>query len=98
MRTASVTQVKNGLSALLDEVKAGETVTITERGVPIARIEPMPQAADPDGRLARLERDGLVRRGTGTLPAEFFTMPIPEVTGDGPTASELIIEERRSGW
>lgn len=98
MRTATVTEVKNGLSAFLDQVKAGETITITERGVPIARLEPLQDLDDADGRLARLERAGIARRGTRTLPPDFFTMPIPEGTGEGPTLSELIIEERRTGW
>lgn len=98
MRTATVTEAKNGLSALLALVKEGETVTITERGVPIARLEPMSDLDDPDGRIARLERAGIITRGTGTLPEEFFTMPIPQLSGDGPTGSELVIEERRSGW
>ncbi len=98
MRSATVTEAKNGLSALLALVKEGETVTITERGIPIARLEPMQDLDDPDGRIARLERAGILRRGTGTLPDEFFTMPLPEVSGEGPWGSESIIKERRSGW
>src|SRR5215203_6492005 len=98
MRSASVTEAKNGLSALLALVKEGETVTITERGVPIARIEPMRELVDPDGRIARLERAGVLHRGSGTLPPEFFSMPLPQTGGAGPTLSELVIEERRSGW
>lgn len=39
MRSASMSEAKNGLSALLDEVRRGETVLITRRGKPVARIE-----------------------------------------------------------
>ncbi len=97
MRSATVTEAKNSLSALLALVKGGESVTITERGIPIARLEPMAGVEDADGRIARLERAGILRRGTGTLDPEFFSMPLPEAAGDGPTGSEMIIDERRSG-
>ena len=40
MKSASVSEAKNGLSALLDEVRRGETVLITHHGRPVARIEP----------------------------------------------------------
>ena len=39
MKKASVSEAKNGLSALLDEVRQGETVLITHHGKPVARIE-----------------------------------------------------------
>ena len=41
MKTATITEAKNGLSALIDRVRAGESVLILDRGVPIARIEPI---------------------------------------------------------
>jgi len=36
MKTVSVSDAKNGLSALLREVRGGATIVITDRGVPIA--------------------------------------------------------------
>ena len=59
----TVTEAKNRLSSLLDRVKAGERIIITDRGVPVARLEPIAAAADPTGRLGRLERAGILRRG-----------------------------------
>ena len=41
MVTASISEAKAKLSALLERVKAGETVTITDRGVPVAQIVPL---------------------------------------------------------
>ena len=32
METATITQVKNGLSAYIDRVKAGESILVTDRG------------------------------------------------------------------
>ena len=47
MKTATVTEAKNGLSALLDQVKAGESFIITDRGRPIAVVEPFTAPVDP---------------------------------------------------
>jgi prevent-host-death family protein len=97
MKTATVTEAKNGLSALLDQVKAGESFLITDRGRPIARVVPIVELEDPDGRLERLERAGILRRGTEALTDDFFTGPIPQPTRPI-EASQYIIEERESGW
>jgi prevent-host-death family protein len=40
MSSYSVAEAKNNLPKLLDRMLAGEAVTITRRGVPIARLEP----------------------------------------------------------
>ena len=96
METATITQVKNGLSAFIDRVKAGESILVTDRGVPVAVLEPVTDQVGVDDRLARLERAGLVRRGTGKPPIELLRTPGPEVRG-GTSAVDAVIEERRSG-
>ena len=40
MRTAGVREARQNLSALLDEVKKGREVVITERGRPVAKLVP----------------------------------------------------------
>lgn len=40
MRTAGVREARQNLSALLDEVKKGREVIITERGRPVAKLVP----------------------------------------------------------
>ena len=52
MKTATVTESKNGLSELLRAVKAGKGVLIFDRDVPVARLEPV--AADTLGDDVRL--------------------------------------------
>jgi len=98
MKRATVTEAKNGLSALLDQVKAGETILITDRGVPVAQIVPATRTIsdEDEGRLARLERAGLLRRGTGDF-REFLARPLVK-TLDGSSVVELLLEERESGW
>ena len=95
MKTATITEAKNRLSALIDRVRHGETVVITDRGRPVARLESVvtDPVADPAGRLARLERRGLLRRA-GAPPAK-----TPRAFARGSRASrtlDLLLEERRS--
>ena len=47
MRSASVAEAKARLSELLDAVEAGETVSITRRGKPVARLVVEPITRKP---------------------------------------------------
>ena len=96
MRTTSITVAKNGLSALIDQVRAGETIVLTDRGVPVARIEPITRLGDVSGRLQRLARAGLVRAGREAPPVALLRTPGPTLRpgGDGVAA---VLEERREG-
>jgi prevent-host-death family protein len=93
----SVTEAKNRLSALLDRVRAGETVVICDRGVPVARLEPVGGLADDgDGRRRRLERAGVVRPAPGVAPPEIAAEP-PPAPRRGASAVTALLDERRSG-
>ena len=61
MRTAGVREARQNLSALLDEVKKGREVVITEHGRPVAKLVP------PDRPR---------RRGLPNLAAFRRTMPV----------------------
>ena len=74
MRKTSVSQLQATLRACLAWVKAGEEVVVTERGTPIAKIVPL---AGLPASLAALEQAGLVRRGSGRVPDEVWTLPRP---------------------
>jgi prevent-host-death family protein len=96
MRTTTITQAKNGLSALLDLVRAGESVVITDRGRPVARLEPVTSADDHPGRLLRLERAGIVRIGRSAPPVESLRRPGPRLA-KGVSAVDALLQERRDG-
>jgi antitoxin (DNA-binding transcriptional repressor) of toxin-antitoxin stability system len=97
MKKASITEAKNGLSALIDGLKGGGPVLIMDRGRPVARLEPVTGGVDDDGRLARLIRDGVVRPSrNASLPKKLFTDPPPRVKG-GESIVDIVIEERREG-
>ena len=95
MTTASISETKAKLSALLDRVKAGESVTITDRGVPVAQIVPLTESSevDWDARMQRLARAGLVRLPKEKLDVEkFLAMPKARASA---SVVEALLEERR---
>jgi prevent-host-death family protein len=69
MKTASVTELKANLSRYLRMVQRGSEVQVLDRGVPIARLVGLDTASGvtEKGRLDRLERAGILRRGTSDL-------------------------------
>jgi prevent-host-death family protein len=54
MKEAGIREARQNLSALIDEVRKGHEVTITDRGKPVARlVPPRPAEAKPfQGRVA----------------------------------------------
>lgn len=99
MKTASITEAKNNLSALIDGLKGGSPVLIMDRGRPVARLEPVGGLSQGDGRerLAQLIRDGLVRPRRCEPDPRLFTEPLPRLP-DGVSIVDLVIQERREGW
>ena len=72
--TVGVRELKNQLSNYLDRVKAGEEITVTEHGRPIARLTPT--APEVDRRAALIEA-GIVRPASATrrrLPSRRVTL------------------------
>jgi len=75
MKMARISELRDRLSRYLDHVRAGGRVVILDRNRPVAEIIPVgasgpgPNAAN-EGRLATLQREGLLRRGTGRIPPE----------------------------
>ena len=92
MRSATITEVKNQLSSIIDRVKAGESVVVTDRGQPVATIEPVRTDADEEARLIRLERSGIIRPASKPPPSLQGALPVARSS-----AVDALIEERRSG-
>ena len=99
MKKAGIAELKNNLSRYLDQVKNGESILVMDRNHPVAQITPLHKAAggavERDGRLSRLERKGLIRRGSGG-PARWVTKRrLVKVPG---SVLQDVLDERRSGW
>ena len=96
MKTATITEIKNGLSAIIDQVRAGESVLITDRGLVVARLEPVTSGPGQVGRLRRLERAGVIRVSEAPPPLDLLRQPAPALPA-GISAARILIEERSSG-
>jgi len=68
MREVGAFEAKTHLSELIAAVEAGEVVTITRRGRPVARL--MPVSANSAERIAAVERIRRLRAGLGGLGRE----------------------------
>ena len=94
MEKATISQLKNHLSAYLKKVRAGDSILILDRDRPIARIERVAPEDRPADRLARLERSGLLQRSTRTLSLEALRAPVPRPER---SVVEALTDERREG-
>ena len=92
MISAGIKDVKNNLSRLLAQVKAGEEILITERGRPVARIV----KENHGDKSIRAALGPLVQKGLITLPSKGILKDrISAVRVPGKPVSEMVIEGRR---
>lgn len=93
MKKASISELKNQLSAYLQQVRAGETVLVLDRNQPVARIE---RIADDSGddRSARLQRAGVLTPPTEPLPLDLLRRPPPRAAR---SVLDAMLEDRRDG-
>lgn len=80
-----VRELRNTLSRQLVEVRDGHTVTVTDRGQPIARIVPV----DRMTTLEKLRLDGKID------PAREPRKPLPDLIEIDGTVSDLLDDQRR---
>lgn len=91
MNIANIATAKNQFSRLIDRVKHGETILITERDKPVARLQPL-DAAEPV--LSAIHASGLLSPPERKLDlAAFLSAPRP-VMAHGHSLAAAIIEER----
>ena len=95
MKTAAVSKLKAHLSEYLNQVKAGSEILITDHGKPVARIVPLSRQKNLRESLTKIEKQGLIKLGSGKLPKGFWTLPKPE-DPKGLIRSALL-EEREEG-
>jgi prevent-host-death family protein len=95
MEKATISQLKNSLSAYLKKVRGGQTVLILDRNEPIAVLERIEPSERPEGRLARLEQAGVIRRSRTAHPLEALAESKAPKTKE--SVVEALIDERREG-
>jgi prevent-host-death family protein len=93
MGQVGVKVLKNRLTEYLRRVKDGDEVIVTERGRPVAVIQPLRgevHLESPEARLARL-----AARGAITLPTQPPLSRVRRVRVRGRPISAEILESRR---
>lgn len=95
MKSASVSYAKNNLSALLREVREGRTVTITDRGVVVARLVPPPPTRGVSPQAIDLAQRGLLVLPARTPSAAWLESPWPKPRGKA-SAVRALLDERES--
>jgi prevent-host-death family protein len=82
-----VRELRQNLSVYLRRVKGGETLQVTERGVPVAELRPRP--ARSVSRIDQMLADGRIRPATGRPRDIPFPQEVP-----GRSLGEILREMR----
>lgn len=93
MKAVAVKELKNRLSAYLREVRNGEVVLVTDRGVVVAELrQPSPGAVlgAHDQVLERLSAEGVLAPGLPQDPLAYRASPLERAVA----SSELLDAER----
>jgi len=96
MKTATIgiREAKTHLSKYLKIVGQGTEIILTDRGVPVGRIVPVPsRERSLEQRLKKLEEEGVLGRKPICRPA---VRQFPIVVPDG-TAQQFLREDRENG-
>jgi antitoxin (DNA-binding transcriptional repressor) of toxin-antitoxin stability system len=97
VKTVKIAELKNRLSYYLRRVQRGESILVCDRDRVIARIDRVgadaPLAGTDAEWLDRLERQGVIRRGTGK-PSRGWLIHRPAVGADVVAA---LLQERDEG-
>ena len=92
MKTVGSRELKNRLGRYLGMVGKGETIIVTDRGKPVARLSPpepeINKGYNLDDFLLRMEAEGHLRRAT--RPFKRFK----PIKVKGKPMSQMIIEDR----
>lgn len=89
MRSIGIRELRQNASKYLREVRRGETVEVTDRGQPVARLVPVPEE---ESTYDRLVAEGRLIPGKGNW--EDFGPPLEPKPGERPLSE--VLEEMRA--
>ena len=93
MGTVGIKELKDRLTYYLRLSKQGEEIVVTERGKPIALLQPLQSATQIQSQEARLAQ--LAAQGVVTLPTRKPLSRPRRARAKGTPVSQLVLEERR---
>jgi prevent-host-death family protein len=83
-------ELKTRLGTYLRRVREGQSILVTDRGIPVAELRGLSAGNETrEGRLRRLEAAGLVSR-----PARGLLDPLRAVRSSGGSAARAVVEDR----
>ncbi len=85
-KTVGARELKARLGSYLQRVRAGETLTVTDRGEPIAELRPLEETFGQ--KLERLRATGRIGGGSGLME------PFEPIRIEGASVSSAILEDR----
>lgn len=98
MKPVSIAYAKNNLSALLRKVRAGQVITITDRGVPVATLASPASTRGVSPRFIELAERGLLSLPDREPTADWLRGRLPRPNGPlGNAGVDALIDERRGG-
>lgn len=97
MEKATVSKLKNNLSAYLRKVRSGQPVVIYDRDLPIARIERIEVSGRGADRLALLAAQGITRPATRSLSLRELRALLPRPLPQSARLLDALLEERSHG-
>ena len=94
MDSIGVRELRQNASRYLERVKQGESIEVTERGVPIAVLGPVPTVKKT--RIEELIEQGILIPGEGNLAEWLAAHPSERMDPnyDGPSTAQILHELR----
>lgn len=102
MIQTTISDAKARLSHFIELAKSGETVLITDRGIPVVKLESAARpsreglSAEDSGRIDRLEKAGILRVSDKPLDLSWMDMPIAVPLPGGDILKALLDEREES--
>jgi prevent-host-death family protein len=97
MRTISVSEAKNGLSALLREVRGGATIVITHRGAPVAHLSPPASVSGVSAKAIELAQRGRLVPAERAPTGDWARQHAPVEPVGGVSIVAALLAERGEG-
>jgi antitoxin (DNA-binding transcriptional repressor) of toxin-antitoxin stability system len=94
MEKATISKLKDNLSAYLRKVRAGQAVVIYDRDVPIARLERIETSGRGSDRLALLRAQGVLRPPLVQPSAARWRAILGHPVGRAARLAEAVQEDR----
>lgn len=79
MQTVNIAELKNNLSAYLEQVKNGAELIVKDRNRPVARLVPLTSGENLDAEEEALVAAGLMRLPVKAKSDDFLTRHAPQV-------------------